>query len=56
MLVGTVRYYLIVRGGGTVASTEIPPNSPGDVFKSVLCGPNGHMNYLRLGRGNSTVA
>ena len=32
----------IFRGGGTVASTEKPPNSPGDVFRSVLCGPNGH--------------
>ncbi len=51
----TVPYLLIVRGGGTVASNEIPPNSPGDVFKSVLCGPNEHKDYLRFGRGNISL-
>ena len=46
VLYRTVRYGTVApeifRGGGTVASTEKPPNSPGDVFRSVLCGPNGH--------------
>ncbi len=26
---------------------------PGDVFNSVLCGTNGHKDYLVSGRGNS---
>ena len=47
------RYYF---GRGTVPSTENLPKAAGDVFSSVLCGPNGHKDYLRLGRGNSSLS
>ena len=42
-------------GLGTVPSTQNPPKAPGDVFCSVLCGPNEHKDYLSSARGNSSL-
>jgi len=54
MELGTVEpgYYF---GGGTVPSTETLPKAPGDVFCNVLCGINGHKDYIISGRGNSSL-